>query len=370
MLLQSNTVTPLDATAAIRLANQGNALQVTPAASKAALSLQDPELSALSQKLGADGSFDRSNMIQLLRNAGDKGSVDAAEFADLQAILSPSNPIAMPESVRVLATKVVYGDLAQLEKLVQKWFYGSDRPVTPYTYQFAAGTLFKDGVKETDVRQGIAIDCYLTAAVAGIAYRDPQAIAAMFTDNGDNTYTVRFFNSGVADYITVDRYFPSTRWGTFIYSNMNAKLNDPGNELWMALLEKAYAQINESGWIGQDGSNSYSGIAGGYVHDAIAQITNHAATTGELQQATAIAAFQAGEVVTLKTTSTASSASIVADHAYLVTGYDATTQKFSLYNPWGADGNKDSQGVFKPGRLELSWGEITSNFLYMTHGAV
>jgi hypothetical protein len=33
----------------------------------------------------------------------------------------------------------------------------------------------------------------------------------MFTKNGDGTYSVRFFNNGVAEYVTVDRELPGRR---------------------------------------------------------------------------------------------------------------------------------------------------------------
>jgi Calpain family cysteine protease len=359
---------------------------VTPAAQLTGP--RDAELSALSQQLGADGSFARYDMVLLLRNAGDNGSVDATELADLQAIVSPSAPVVVPEYVRVLANKIVNGDLANLNyqgsalgnlaagsstahinNLVDQWFYGTDRPKTSYAYGLAEGVLFKDGVKETDIKQGIAIDCYLLAAVGAVAQRSPQNIQQMFIDNGDNTYTVRFINNGVADYVTVDRYMPSTAGGNFVYCNMGTKLANPENELWVALLEKAYAQINESGWIGQDGTNSYDGIASGYVEVSMTQITGRAAGQQRLNQSTFIGAVQAGEMVTINTPQVVQSVDIVKDHAYVITSYNADTQQFTLFSTWGAAGNKDAQGVFKPGILELSWGEISANFSYGSRSA-
>src|SRR5262249_60731869 len=93
------------------------------------------------------------------------------------------------------------------------------------------------------------------------------------TDNGEGTFTVRFFRSGVAEYVTGDRFLPTDSSGRPVYSSFGRRYDDPGNELWVALAEKAYAQLNESGWIGQDGTNSYAGIDGGYGDDALRQIT-------------------------------------------------------------------------------------------------
>jgi hypothetical protein len=41
----------------------------------------------------------------------------------------------------------------------------------------------------------------------------------------------------------------------------------------VALAEKAYAQINESGWSGQDGTNSYQGIEIGHTSVALKHVT-------------------------------------------------------------------------------------------------
>ena len=70
------------------------------------------------------------------------------------------------------------------------------------------------------------------AALAEIAYRSPATITSMFIVNGDGTYTVRFYNNGKADYVTVDSQLPSG------YASI-------ANELWVGLAEKAWAQFYE-----------------------------------------------------------------------------------------------------------------------------
>ena len=60
----------------------------------------------------------------------------------------------------------------------------------------------------------------------------------MITNNGNNTYGVRFFVNGTAEYVTV-----------------NNDLADGGTEfnsatdIWASLIEKAYAQTQASGVI-------------------------------------------------------------------------------------------------------------------------
>ncbi|MGL1400024.1 hypothetical protein ACSTI4_23805, partial [Vibrio parahaemolyticus] len=87
----------------------------------------------------------RNEMITLLRYA-EAGNVTASEFTDLQTIVN-TTCLSMPDSVRDLAKNVVLGDPAnmhyqggalgnlragstgaQLEKLVDKWFLGTDHP--------------------------------------------------------------------------------------------------------------------------------------------------------------------------------------------------------------------------------------------------
>ena len=100
----------------------------------------------------------------------------------------------------------------------------------------------------------------------------------MFHDNGDGTWTVKFTTNGDTDYVTVDRMMATANNGRFLYANdggdggtQNVVAAD--NELWAALAEKAYAQLNESNEIGQDGTNSYGGISGGNAATAITHIT-------------------------------------------------------------------------------------------------
>ena len=74
---------------------------------------------------------------------------------------------------------------------------------------------------------------------------------------------MRLFKDGHAEYVTVDKRLPVNADGKFVFANNGrGTASDPTNELWVALAEKAYAQFNESGWTGQDGTNSYNGLGG------------------------------------------------------------------------------------------------------------
>ena len=222
-----------------------------------------------------DGLIDRNDMINLLRQVETTGTIDATEMSDLTLIVHTASLFGSLDYVDNLASKIVLGNFAnanyqggtlgnlavgstatQLEMLVDKWFLGTDHPAAASGYSMVSGPLFQNGVAYTDIAQGGLGDCGLMAALAEIAYRSPTTITNMFIVNGDGTYTVRFYNNGTADYVTVDSQLPSG------YASI-------ANELWVGLAEKAWAQFDEV--IG--GENSYMRISGTFIFDALGKIT-------------------------------------------------------------------------------------------------
>lgn len=379
--------------------------------------LHDPGIRNLAKALDTDGQLGRTDLIALFRQAEKDGTLRANELADLRTIVGNAGTLRLPDAVRVLAGKVVNGDPAnahyrgaalgnvaagssarQLEELVDKWFLGSDHPalpnglksadgsVTPFAvpvgYAAVGGSLFRAaGPSAADVDQGQSHDCYLLAALAETAARSPGTIKNMFTDNGDGTFAVRLFHDGRTDYVTVDRFLPVvTGTGRAIF----AKWVDTANlfqGLWVALAEKAYAQMNESGWLNRsrdsqfvpgqpvshNGVNAYAEIEFGQSATALAQVAGGTAAVRALNALTdrgaIVRALQAGRLVTLAS-NVVTEPDIVAGHVYAVTGYDAATQTFALYNPWGV-GTSSAD----PGWLTLSWDRVVANFGWWTAAA-
>src|SRR5271157_1703864 len=191
-------------------------------------SFGDPQIQSLVQTLDADGSLDRADMMQILFSVGNEdGVVDATDFNDLKTILADASIFHIPGYVQVLAGDVINGNPANasyqgtllgnltagssattLHLLVDKWFLGTDHPATTYAYQSFAGSLFVNNPTYTDMQQGNLGDCYLIASLGALAKSSVKAIQNMFIDNGDNTWTVRFYVGGTTtpDYVTVDRY--------------------------------------------------------------------------------------------------------------------------------------------------------------------
>ena len=201
----------------------------------------DAALRTLGRNLYTDGLIDRNDMIALLRNAEDNNTVDATELTDLRTITSNTTLFGTFDYVWKLSSYIVsantanakyqgqaLGNLAagssaaQMEKLIGKWYLGLDRPTASGTYRQVAGTLFVGGATYTDINQGYLGDCYFMTSLAETALKNPSAITNMFIVNGDGTYTVKFFKSGQAEYVTVDSYLPTDGAGRLIYANMGA----------------------------------------------------------------------------------------------------------------------------------------------------
>lgn len=342
----------------------------------------DAALRSLGHNLYLDSLIDRNDIISLLTSAKDDGVVDAVEFTDLKAIVNNTALFGSLEYVRQLTSYVVLGNAAnahyqtatlgnlaagssasQVQNLVNKWFLGLDRPATPFTYALTSGTLFVGGANYTDITQGNVSDCYLLASLAEIALKSPTTIANMFVVNGDGTYTVKMFNNSQAAYVTVDSYLPVDAAGNLVYAGVGKVANAATNELWVSIAEKAYAQINEMGWLrgylSGNGQNSYAAIENGYIYAALGHLSGQAtvafsSTLVATNFNAFVDAYNQGKLIGFSSMRTPASTSVVGDHAYAVVQYDAALQTITLFNPWG----------IQHGLLTMSWAEIQGNFSY------
>ena len=347
--------------------------------------VQNASLARLVQSLDADGSINRADMIQILKSVGGDGVVDATEFSDLKKILTQAGTLNIPGYVQVLAGDVINGNTAnatylgqalgnlsagstaaKLNNLINKWFYGTDHPTlcnTSLVYKSVAGSLFPSTPSHADEYQGGLGDCYFISALGTLADSNPAAVQNMFIDNGDGTFTVRFYagpcgtiynysdgsisagfsnNVGTADYVTVDRMLPTSSSGILAYADYGASYTNTANSLWIPLAEKAYAQWNETGKSGRtDALNAYASIQGGWMATVDAQVLGHNATDyimTNTKEQVAINALSSHKAVTIGTLSwSGTNLGLYANHAYAIVGYNAATDKFTLYNPWGSN---------------------------------
>jgi hypothetical protein len=330
------------------------------------LGLIDSSLAVYVKSLSADGSIDRTDMIAIFRRVRSEtdGVVNSADLSDLRTIVRNASTLNMPDYVSVLASDVVYSNTAnahyqgktlgnltvgssnqKLTKLVDKWFAGTDLPATGgYSYARASGLTYGTANKPShyDEKQGALGDCYLIAALGSIADSSQMAIRRMFTWNGDGTWTVRFYYNGKADYVTVNRCLPVSN-GQLIFDGYGSNYSNANNSLWLPLLEKAYAQWNETGKTLQyTNTNSYLGIEGGWMgtvyQQALGYATlNYMSTSAYNAKTTLVEALANHQAVTVGTiySPNYNTTGLFGNHAYNVLSYNGTSGRFTLYNPWG-----------------------------------
>ncbi|WP_295853603.1 C2 family cysteine protease [uncultured Xylophilus sp.] len=278
----------------------------------------------------------------------------------------------------------------QLQKLANKWLLGLDNP-NPTTegdtanpaaaaasgvYKTFAGSLVVDGISFSDVFQGSAGDCYLLAAAAALAQSRPGVVQSMFTDNGVGasgvqTFGVRLYDAnGQANWVTVSNQFVVKSAGDTgaAYAKLTNAAKPAGAELWMPLLEKAYAQMNETGVLqrgANDGKNAMFAIEGGLAEAGIfitgrgaysfdSTVTESTTMNGIASQlvkpvpagSTAldevVRYINAGKTVFIgsqnKTQDASGKTLFTGGHAYMAFDADttsATNTTVKVFNPWG-----------------------------------
>eukprot|EP00007_Cunea_sp_BSH-02190019_P009468 CAMPEP_0174235338 /NCGR_PEP_ID=MMETSP0417-20130205/4814_1 /TAXON_ID=242541 /ORGANISM="Mayorella sp, Strain BSH-02190019" /LENGTH=879 /DNA_ID=CAMNT_0015313829 /DNA_START=69 /DNA_END=2708 /DNA_ORIENTATION=- len=127
--------------------------------------------------------------------------------------------------------------------------------------------LFVDGADEGDVVQGELGDCYFIGALAVIATRIDllkEIIVSQVAQKG--AYQFRFYKNGVWKVVTVDDRLPCYKWDKG--GPMYGRCRDP-NELWVPLIEKAYAKLH----------GSYEALDEGNIADAFVDLTGGTAET-------------------------------------------------------------------------------------------
>eukprot|EP00928_Gymnodinium_smaydae_P017636 TRINITY_DN16748_c0_g1_i1.p1 TRINITY_DN16748_c0_g1~~TRINITY_DN16748_c0_g1_i1.p1 ORF type:complete len:686 (+),score=79.47 TRINITY_DN16748_c0_g1_i1:281-2338(+) len=116
--------------------------------------------------------------------------------------------------------------------------------------------MFKDDISPCDIKQGALGDCWFLSALAAIA-EVPDRIRALFATteaNDEGVYEVVCWKNGVRTTIVVDDWFPcNPSTGEPCYSHTH------GDELWVIILEKAWAKLH----------GSYEAIEGGIPMEAL-----------------------------------------------------------------------------------------------------
>ncbi len=228
-----------------------------------------------------------------------------------------------------------------------------------------SGPLFIDGAKADDVRQGAIGNCYFPAALASIAYHQPEVIKNMVKQNDDGTYSVTFKQYGRPVEVKVDGDLFARSWGGPVYGSSLGGSTEPTKmEMWFPIVEKAYAQWKGGTDKGYD-AIGHGGVAGQVMGEVMGKdydYLNLSPANADRMFDTIVKGAANKQPMAAGTYGTDQASrytntGVYANHAYTVMGAEvgADGKKYvQLRNPWGQsepgnDGKND--GIFK---LELS----------------
>lgn len=351
--------------------------------------IRDAQLQTIARNRAADGTLERNDMLAILRDAQDSSVIDAIELTDLRTLVANSARFRLPDYVEYLSRRVADDASANMSastfesSLVGRWFLGTIAPTalfntTPLTNTAVQGTLFGSAGRAviSDIDQGGLGDCAFLAALG--ATFGPQSSDAgntsssiinnMITDNGDNTYTIRFFSNGTPEWVTVDRRLATSNGSLYAASaNGSRDPNNSSNVLWAPLVERAYAQWRE----GREGQPGYNLIGNGdHPFRPLGFITGRTATqfgaggsAGSVSFSQIQAALSSGQAIELGRYTESSTSFIVGGHAYSLTNAytdGSGQQRITVRNPWGVDGI--SLNGSDDGFVDLSFSEFSSSF--------
>ncbi len=268
------------------------------------------------------------------------------EIREILSTLSPVVKTALDIEEKVFNTATdIFLNHAQEPSTIKTSSGGTlDRPVP--------GRLFVDGPTFDDIRQGALGDCYFVSALSAIADVDPQFIRDSVKINPDNTFSVRFFQNGKPISVIVNNDFIHSPSGQLTYASSTDK-----GELWVSVMEKAYAQWKGSYQTigkGGDPAKALAELTGIKSHVVVDQREPAAAIYSDIQKA-----LQNHEPVVAGTYAGPQSEytreGLVNSHAYTVIGVKENQgQKYViLRNPWGEvewkgpGADKKNDGIFE-----------------------
>lgn len=133
--------------------------------------------------------------------------------------------------------------------------------------------LFSGAANPSDVCQGRLGDCWFLSAVAVLTEVSPISQVIITPEyNEEGIYTVRFCIQGEWVPVVVDDWIPCESPGKPAFATSRKR-----NELWVSLLEKAYAKLH----------GSYEALEGGLVQDALVDLTGGAGEEIDMRSAEA-----------------------------------------------------------------------------------
>ena len=124
--------------------------------------------------------------------------------------------------------------------------YDDDRRIVGW--EEVEDPLYRYGIHPDDVSQGALNDCFFVSTLAALANLDPDIIRDAIVDNGDGTYTVTLYEDGEPVEVTVTGDVPILEYydeemGVWRRSSRPPSAGDGDGEVWVRVLEQAYATL-------------------------------------------------------------------------------------------------------------------------------
>jgi hypothetical protein len=232
----------------------------------------------------------------------------------------------------------------------------------------------------SDINQGSIGDCYFLAALAGIAHTNPNLLKNAISKNGDGTYTVKLYKKEITKFLfwerntftsvdikiyptfpkaadAVDTANPSAASNP-AHAHGGDKDSDGNTELWVRLVEKAYALMRDSykiigsGGLGAEALEALTGkeheervLDDGYKARIIKAVKNNIATEVGTTKSKIGKASKEFQKFALEN-------DIVGGHAYTVMAADK--DKIQVRNPWGTGASNTTP--------EMTWDQFDALF--------
>ena len=117
--------------------------------------------------------------------------------------------------------------------------------------------------------QGTLGNCWFMCALASLAER-PKLVENLFitkTKNKEGIYKIKFCKNGEWVEVTIDDYFPCLPKGNPLFSRAH------DNEMWVLLIEKAYAKLH----------GNYFTLRGGFANEGMIDLTGCPTSTYDFE---------------------------------------------------------------------------------------
>jgi hypothetical protein len=213
-------------------------------------------------------------------------------------------------------------------------------------YEGGKFLLFEGKIETDDIRQGALQDCYFLSALAALT-EFPELIHRIFESHEiseEGYYELNYFIDGEWQKVFIDDYLPVKKGtSSFCFSRTN------GPELWVVLLEKAWAKVN----------GGYYNIILGEASDTFLCLTGSSYEALHLENEKAIDLWSKAKMAddsnyiictATKNEEFVERKGLVKGHVYCLVAakekyYNSSMiQLLKLFNPWGKGSEKEWNG--------------------------